>query len=187
MDFISYLSYNVVMKKVILTLGLCVSVALGVNCAELTISSPAGSFSDQMEEINSSFAQVTPKKDRKARKAAKAEKKKAEKVDKTKTEPEKIDKKETVHTVEPAEKSIKAEEKTNQKENKRKEAEEKQKQQYRELQELSNQYQQGIALYTDNNLKASLEVFSKIPEEKRTPEIWLLMGNIMLYKKSNPS
>ncbi|MBR3889983.1 tetratricopeptide repeat protein [bacterium] len=50
----------------------------------------------------------------------------------------------------------------------------------RELQELTNLNKQAVALYTDNNLKESLNTFAKIPEDKRTPEIWLLMGNILM-------
>lgn len=55
----------------------------------------------------------------------------------------------------------------------------------RELQELTDLNKQAIALYTDNNLDESLKVFSKIPEDKRTAEIWLLMGNILMDKGKN--
>lgn len=56
---------------------------------------------------------------------------------------------------------------------------------HRELQELTQLNQQAIALYTDNNLDESLKTFAKIPEDKRTPEIWLLMGNILMDKGKN--
>ncbi len=63
-----------------------------------------------------------------------------------------------------------------------KEQQEEQKRKYRELEELTELNQQAIALYTDNNLDESLACFSKIPEKMRTPEIWLLMGNILMDK-----
>lgn len=86
--------------------------------------------------------------------------------------------KETVHTTQPAQKVISNEEK----EDKTKLKQEEEKKRYRELEELTEQYQQAVALYTDNNLDASLESFSKIPEDKRPPEAYLLMGNILMDK-----
>lgn len=56
---------------------------------------------------------------------------------------------------------------------------------HRELHELTQLNQQAVALYTDNNLDESLKCFAKIPEDKRTPEIWLLMGNILMDKGKN--
>lgn len=166
------------MKKIVFTLGLCVILSLGAYSAEVTISSPAGGFSDQMEEVNSSFSQITPKPQKNVFKNFGFSSRKKTEADKVK--PEKAEQKENIHTVKPAEKTIKSEAKESEKEEKLKQKQELEKEQYRQLQELSNQYQQGVALYTDNNLKASLEVFTGIPEDKRTPEVWLLMGNIMM-------
>ena len=90
--------------------------------------------------------------------------------------------KETVHTTAPAEKVIKNEAKTAEKEQQQKDKEDNERQQYRELQELSNQYQQAVALYTDNSLDVSLDAFAKIPEDKRPAQAWLLMGNILMDK-----
>lgn len=56
---------------------------------------------------------------------------------------------------------------------------------HRELQELTQLNQQAVALYTDNNLDEALKTFAKIPEDKRPPEIWLLMGNILMDKGKN--
>ena len=61
----------------------------------------------------------------------------------------------------------------------KKEKQEEEKRRYRELEELSSLTAQGIALYTDNNYDDSLNCFLKIPENMRTPEIWLLIGNIL--------
>ena len=63
--------------------------------------------------------------------------------------------------------------------NLKKEKQEEEKRKYRELEELSSFTAQGIALYTDNNYDDSLNCFLKIPEKKRTPEVWLLIGNIL--------
>lgn len=125
---------------------------------------------------------VKPKKEPvvKQEKKEKVKKEKPVKEDKSvkKEEP-----KETVHTTEPAEKVIQAEDKQAAKEEKKQLEQEKQKEQYRELQALTQQYQQAVALYTDNNLDESLAVFSQIPEDKRPAEAWLLMGNILMDKE----
>ena len=77
--------------------------------------------------------------------------------------------KETVTTVNP-------------KEEQKKLKQEEERKLYRELQRLSDLNQQAIALYNDNNLDEALATFAKIPDDKRTPEIWMLMGNILLDK-----
>lgn len=62
------------------------------------------------------------------------------------------------------------------------EKQEEEKRRYRELEELSELTAQGIALYTDNNYDESLNCFFKIPEKMRSPDIWLLIGNILMDK-----
>jgi tetratricopeptide (TPR) repeat protein len=68
------------------------------------------------------------------------------------------------------------------KEQAEKDKQEEQRRKYRELEELTELNQQAVALYTDNNLDDALASFSKIPEDMRTAEIWLLMGNILMDK-----
>ena len=48
-----------------------------------------------------------------------------------------------------------------------------------ENQDLS--YQASI-VYAENNIDKALEIFLRIPEEQRTPQDWLLMGNILQDK-----
>ncbi len=105
------------------------------------------------------------------------------KLKQPKEEIKKEPQKETVHTTTPAEKVIDKENKQAEKEEKIKLNQEEEKEKYRELQALTQQYQQAVALYTDNNLDESLAVFSQIPEDKRPAEAWLLMGNILMDKE----
>ena len=238
------------MKKIALTLWLCLCSMNFVNSAELSVSTPKNGFTNPAEEINSSFSQskntnwiihrIKPtekkiksknkssiklnksdeklineikqdklpapnegitklKKDTSVKKetvktaepsknVTKTDEKQTNKIKQeksplknesvTKSKKDVPTEKETVHTTEPAQKIIKEEEKAE----KLRQQQEKEKQLYRELQELSNQYQQAVALYTDNNLDESLSAFAKIPEDKRPAEAWLLMGNILMDK-----
>ena len=61
-----------------------------------------------------------------------------------------------------------------------KDKQEEERSRYRELEELTELNQKAIALYTDNNLEEALTCFLKIPEKMRTPEMWLLIGNILM-------
>lgn len=42
-----------------------------------------------------------------------------------------------------------------------------------------NLYETGVALYNCNKIDLALETFLKIPEQERTVDVWLLMGNIL--------
>jgi len=104
---------------------------------------------------------------------------KTQKVD----EPKKpVETKEKVTETQPAEKVIKKEVQAEAKEEKEKIKQEEERRRYRELEELTETYQKGVALYNDNNIDEALNTFIKIPEDKRTPQIWLLMGNILMDK-----
>ena len=63
-----------------------------------------------------------------------------------------------------------------------KQKQEEEKKRYRELEELTELHRQAVALYNDNNLDDAMASFIKIPENMRTAEVWLLMGNILLDK-----
>lgn len=45
-----------------------------------------------------------------------------------------------------------------------------------DYQDISNQ---ANILYAGNEIKSALELFLSIPEEERTAQNWLLLGNIM--------
>mgnify|MGYP002623884638 CR=1 FL=1 len=178
------------MKKFLVILGICL-IGLSSFGAEYNAASPAGN-ANPTEEINSSFAKAkksnwilhrlkpTDKnKTRTIQLSKKSEKKDSTTKKETTTQ---NNQKENITTTKPAEKVIENENKTLAKEEKLKQQQEEERKRYRELEELTEIYQQGVALYTDNNLDESLEAFIKIPEDKRTPEIWLLMGNIFMDK-----
>lgn len=155
------------MKRIVL----CV-LMLFIVCGSVYADIPAKS-DNVTDEINQSFANTT-KKHKFWEKSTKSSKLKTPKPAKNE--------KETVHTTQPAEKVINAETKALEKEKQQLINQEKEREQYREIQELSNQYQQAVALYTDNNLDEALDAFSKIPDDKRPAQAWLLMGNILLDK-----
>lgn len=159
------------MKKIIFILGICLLTILPAQCEEVKSAAPSADIPSKAEEVNSSFSQS---------KNTKWFIHKIKPTDKTKikTNSSKDNEKEKIKTIKPAEKTLKEEAK----EEKIKADQEKERQQYRELQELTERYQLAIALYNDNNLDDSLEAFTKIPEDKRPPEAWLLMGNILMDK-----
>lgn len=206
------LSYNHIMKKIALVLGIILFLTPVTNAEEQIITSPAPEISNMADEVNSSFSEskktnwfihrikphgkhkfegvnkgvnkeVTDKVNDKEIKTEFVKENNTKKV--TTSEEKKIKEvpqKETVHTTEPAEKVLKDEAKALEKEEKKKLKEEEKNRQYKELQELTDLYQQAVALYTDNNLDASLEAFAKMPEDKRPAQAWLLMGNILMDK-----
>ena len=45
-----------------------------------------------------------------------------------------------------------------------------------------NLYETGVALYNCNKIDQALETFLKIPENERTVDVWLLIGNILADK-----
>lgn len=169
------LAYNLIMKKLCILLGIFLLLSGTVFAEETT--STSGKNTTITNEINSSFSQIKPKKKFFSKNKSKdTNQKQTPKSANTQN-------KETVTTTKPAEKVIKEEEKAAIKEKKRLEKQAAEQKQYQELQELTQQYQQAVALYNDNNLDESLAVFSKIPEDKRPAQAWLLMGNIMADKE----
>ena len=220
LDFFVGLEYNFIMKKLVLFLGIFSFIVTGCLAEEISPATEAGMMTS---EIDSSFANITPKKSF-FHKVFKQEKKvtkkdnsapkeeavsnktepKAEPKKESKTEAKTVNKpeiktenksatkveqkakpetpKEAVHSTEPAEKVIKSEQKEQEELEKKLQTQEEERKKYKELQELTEQYQQAVALYTDNNLDGSMEAFIKIPEEKRPAEAWFLMGNILMDK-----
>lgn len=180
------------MKKIFCVLGIGVFLAAGCFAGELTVNSGA---SDMADEINSSFSsskntnwmihRIKPAKKDKLKKDTKlnrSDEKLINNIENVEDPKKEYTTTETVNTVEPAQKVIEKEEKQREKEEKQKQLQEAERQQYRELEMLTEQYRQAVALYTDNNLDESLNAFIKLPEDKRPPEAWLLMGNILMDK-----
>lgn len=189
------------MKKFLLILGICF-IGLSSLSADVKVASPAGNASPT-EEINSSFSKAKnsnwimhrikptdknkiknpqPVKPSVTEKKTDSAEKSTSKNTSNNTKTNDIKSKETVTTTKPAEKVVNQEAKAQEKEEKLKQKQEEERRRYRELEELTEIYRQGVALYTDNNLDESLNTFIKIPEDKRTPEIWLLLGNILMDK-----
>ena len=42
--------------------------------------------------------------------------------------------------------------------------------------------QQAIAFYNDNNIEGAIKILQSIPENDKTAEDWLLMGNLLRIK-----
>ncbi|MCM1264892.1 MAG: tetratricopeptide repeat protein [Candidatus Gastranaerophilales bacterium] len=181
------------MKKIAVLLFMICCVALNSFAGELTIGTPAANPTEEIDTFFSENGKINWFVHRLKRtdKNKVTNPKKDETITKT-NEPESRPKKENVKAnknIQPTQ-SVKKEEKVisktenaeKTKEEIAKEKQEEQRRKYRELEELTELNQQAIALYTDNNLDESLACFSKIPEKMRTPEIWLLMGNILMDK-----
>lgn len=155
------------MKKIVLGILSILLISNTVLAENLQAKSPAANSAVEIDQI------FIDSQNYKKTKKPKAEKKpKKEKVTKESKAKPVQEQKETVTT-------------TSDKELKQKLKQEEERKLHRELQELTQLNQQAIALYTDNNLDESLKTFAKIPEDKRTPEIWLLMGNILMDKGKN--
>lgn len=140
---------------------------LGINIAtsaESQTKAPAQNSTVEIEKVFVDSKNYEPQKTKKIQVKQKVEKPvkaKKEKIKKTESQKETV----TTSSLKEVEKQAKQEEII---------------QRRRELQELTDLNKKAVALYTDNNLKESLNTFAKIPEDKRTPEIWLLMGNILM-------
>lgn len=104
------------------------------------------------------------------------------KVQPAKTTTQTDTKKEKITETKPAEKVINKEAKEQEKEEKQLLKKEEEQQRYKELEALTETYRKAVALYTDNNIDEAMKTFVQIPEDKRTAEIWLLMGNILMDK-----
>lgn len=174
------------MKRLaVLLFIMCVSLSVTVYGAELTVSSPAANPTEEIDTLFSDnkntnwFVHRLKPKDKKKNKITDKKQPENNSAKDVKTEDTK-----TQLNSDIKEKDTDFSSKTGKvektKENIDKQEEEKRK--YRELEELTELNQQAVALYTDNNLDESLNCFSKIPEKMRTPEIWLLMGNILMDK-----
>lgn len=182
------LEYNLVMKRLGFVIFMCL-IFSSACFAEVQTAPQAGMMT---EEINSSFSnskdtkwfihRIKPKTNKS--KLKKSDEKLIKEINNGPNPPKANTsiKTETVHTTKPAEKIINEETKAQQKEEKQRLEQEKEREQYRQLQELTEQYQQAVALYNDNNLDEALASFAKLPEDKRPPEAWLLMGNILMDK-----
>jgi tetratricopeptide (TPR) repeat protein len=175
--------------KVLLSIFLLTSIS---NAAELSAQAPASNATVEIDKVFVD-SQLMKKKSkfRKEKQEISVKKDIKQDTDKSKLELKKESNKKTKEQNQSSLKEIELQTpevkkeiiKTNSsKELKEQLRQEDEKRKYRELEELTEINQKAVALYTDNNLDDSLKTFAKIPEEKRTPEIWLLMGNILMDK-----